>query len=1343
MVSKIEFTPSQQRAIRTTGRSVIVSAAAGSGKTAVLSERCAYLVCDAPPGARCNADELLVLTFTEAAASEMRARIVGAIQQRAADDAGNVRLREQASLVDNAHITTIHAFCLWMIRRWFTEVGIDPSASVLDAGEAELLRRQVLDELFQNLYARAARADEPKLGHVEQFTEDGTPVQPRSEIDSDASLAERFVRLVDDYGLGDDGPIAEFVLRLSAFVTSLPDSDSWLQQAHENATKNPESVVNSLLSELGEEIAVQREHCQSILAQLGDLDPACAFYIELIQDYERQLGEWLNDLNAAVAVDAAEKVDDILKAIAAYDLSARGAPRLPKDTDPKIRADRDFASKSFKSLRENLFIKRLRTQFASLTLNEWLDGVPATTPYVKTLADLTAAFDDALTTRKRDLNVLEFADLETLAHRLLCDAANPEQPSEVARALQRRFAQVLVDEFQDVSPIQQAILHLVSRESDPAADDNLFVVGDVKQSIYRFRLAEPALFVRRLDSFRRGGAGEAIHLQENFRSKPEILDAVNLLFRALMRFGSGDVDYDESAELRPARADVAQAGPRRAVEFHILERTVTAKGNAPDVAHLESDQSELTDDGDDDSERPSAVAEQVLTDLNDPSKWDTIEREAHLIGRTILEWRRANAAVVEGRPPEFRDIAVLLRVARYNADRVSAMLNAMGLPAFAAVGGSLFGALEVRDVLSALSLLDNAQQDIPLASVMRSGVLGFRFNEDDLVALRVGLRRGDFHEAVRHYRTSSADVDLRRRLDSFLTRVEQFRDSVRREPLADVIRRMYDDHGYLAYACGLPNGARRRANLLKLYDLARSFGSFHKQGLHRFLQFIESLDREGQELSSAPPIGEAENVIRIMSVHQAKGLEFPVVFVAGLGTKFNLGDCNGRMIFGRQSHIGLRVVDPDRLIEYASAGHRLVATEIERAARAEEMRILYVAMTRARERLVLVGTGKHDSWDRQQSGARPIEPLTRHAVRSAQNALDWVLPVLSSKTDGSVGSMQGSGDGLPGPRDEPTYRIIVHAGEEIASWRLDVPDNASQRETMRAVGSGAPLPPHEPTAPNDEEVECVKNRIQFTYPHLSVTSVPATAAAGTFKGTFDFLTTAETAVTRFARTDSFAIPASRYAEPDDAGPIATGLLMHRVLQHLDFHATADGRGLNGELDRLVGQGIIKTRERARIDTDALGWFLNTPVAQSIREAGAEFRREFHFIAREPTESVFADATGDERDFVLVRGIVDGLWPVGDGLEIVDYKTDAVSEDDVERHAERYRPQMWLYARAMAGLWGKQTRRATLVYLSPRRLVSLTDPGRDPATTFQIGCASEREANKEVEIDVNLKGDRKA
>lgn len=1280
-MARPDFTSEQRLAMVTVDRSVVVSAAAGSGKTAVLAARCAHLVADAPAAQRCDVDRLLVLTFTDAAAAEMRSRIVESLRERAASHPDDDRLRTQTLLVDGAQISTIHAFCLWICRRWFSELGIDPHAPLLDDEEARVLRREVLDEVFEQLY-------DPQRDPVALLTAEDV-AKPGSGNERD-SLAAAFVQLVDDYGLGKDRDIMRFVQRLHDYAQSLPNPQDWFKEARDAVGGNADATITKLAVALADELQMQIAHVERVQRQVASFSSVVHPYLASISDYLDQLQDWSRGLPNVSQADASRNAtpvlsafDQVCAAIREYEFPKTKPVRLPRDASVELSAVKDRAKSLLDQLRDRLFRKELQKGSAAFTVAEWREGLSRIAPYVDTCIELTNRYAEAYDYRKRRLDVLDFSDLERLALQLLCVNGDEEKPSEIALQLRRRFDHVLVDEFQDINPIQRAIVQLVSREGQPDGAGNLFVVGDVKQSIYRFRLGEPEIFVRRWEQFLLidDGAG-ALTLRKNFRSRPEVIAAVNLVFRQIMRPGRGTIAYDEAAELHPGRPEDAGSMPTP-VELHLIERRVSAE---PD---------------DDDPHAPAAQEERSAA-LDDPTRWNAAEREAYVIGTRIREMMAAQTVRPGGETLSYRHCVVLLRAARGTAEQMVRILNAMDIPAHADAGASLFDAREVRDVLAALHVLDNRRQDIPLAAVLRSGIFGESLDADELVAVRCHDKDASFHECVLDYAQSGADPALRERLAQLLARIDAYRHDIRCRPVAETLWDLWTRHGFYSYVCGLTDGLQRRANLIKLHELAGRFGTFRRQGLHRFLVFLESLQEQERDLPAASPLGPAEDVVRIMTVHQSKGLEFPVVFVAGLGNRFNLGDRNGRMIFERSAHIGLRVVDPQRRVEFPSAAHRLVVAETERRSREEEMRILYVAMTRARDKLVLVGSQAFlDKAAARWTVATDGEGLDAWEIINAISGLEWMAPVMMSGIDPVRLAVE------PGVTGDAKVAVALHSANHIAEWQVAPAPVAASAEALAAVARLAPLPPGVAVSRSDADVEQVMRRIDFTYQALTLTALPSVVGASELKRAWEAPDEEVPIVTPDA--DRLGeVPVRPMPAPDVADAVRRGIIMHRVMQHLDFQQAHDRATVQAEMRRMVDAAIFTPDDQSFIEEGALAWFVQTPLAAAIRTAGSSFRREFPFMTRE-APNWFDPTAGlalDEEDFVLVRGVVDGILPVGNAVEIIDYKTDRVSPAMLPMRVDEYRPQMAAYCRAVERLWKKPVVRQWLVLLTAQQVVEL-------------------------------------
>ncbi len=1362
MMADFTPTPSQQAAIETRGTSILVSAGAGSGKTAVLAERCAHLVADVRPP--CGVDGLLVVTFTEAAAAEMRQRIARALRERIDADPTNRWLQRQIALLDTASISTIHAFCRHVLNRYFAHADVEPHAPIMDAQDAVLLRQETAKQVF------------------DQFAERTGPT------------GEAFLDLLAAYGGGSEQGLIRRVLDVDAFLTSIPNPQAWIEAASQRYDTDTADVLPTtwtrLLHEtLQTELDAQR---QAVVGEIAGLrrHPECVSpAIGCLECYQQALDDWLGQLKGDNDPESLNQV--CIHGIGVFEFPK--TPRITKKIKELPADERDafiHAADIVRNVSTELFKKRLKETYGRFSVADWAAGIVRTGKHVKTFLSLATAVRKVYQRHKRDLGVVDFADLERMTLDLLRDDA-----TGVAARLRDQYEHVLVDEFQDVNAVQAAILRLVSREGESDRPGNLFAVGDVKQSIYRFRLAEPKLFLDRQAGFIRhaartrsttgaaatdgkgagngadgsgctgNGAGVAIDLVENFRSRPAVIDAVNAIFERLMALDLGGIAYDEHARLKaglsedapaatggtgvppvdkscgtgvsPMGQDQDAASPVPPVELHILESVrATGDDHAADDPHA------------------------------DAFDWEQIEREAYVIAHRVKELADA------GTP--YRDIVILLRSMQPRAALLLRTMSRLGIPVFADSSGGFFDSLEILDMLSLLELLDNRQQDIPLAAALRSPIFGRPVSDDDLVEIRTtgDGPRGDvpFHAAVRDYAENGPDEPLRNRLAAMLNRLHNWRRRARQRPLADVLWEIYDESGYLAYVTGLRDGRQRRANLMRLHEYARQFGTFQRQGLHRFLRFVNSLRDAGQDLDAGTVVSPGEDVVRVMTIHRSKGLEFPIVILGELGKRFNLADARGPILFDRRLGLAFEAVDLDRRIAYPTLPHRLVSQAAEAEARAEEMRVLYVALTRAKQRLILVGAGAGDDLqqDRQRFAGHtgPLPVLHR---RTAHSMLDWVSAAIGCQPTDCV-AFGGKADETPaqptpphGGRqrsaDGPLFDVRVYDREQMADWIIDPPQRHGVAERLERCSRMQPLPDVDAAADaavnadadTDADVnadvdtdaqradrlavnqDCgtgvspvnetcgtsvspvnrVARRLTTPYPARSLTKIPAVAAASTIKKRWDAgQDDTDPVASEPGRPRPGIQPASRprFHEPTFLGrsgapdPTSRGTWTHALLEHLDRRRPCDAADLRDQLAAMTTSGIFLPNEAAAICLDDVAWFFQTSIGVALRSTQTRVLREWPFvIGVAPTRYDSAATALDDADIMLVRGIIDCVFDRGNGWEILDYKTDDISADDITARAAEYRGQLDIYAAAVQAVHREEVRHRWLAFLGPRQI----------------------------------------
>jgi ATP-dependent helicase/nuclease subunit A len=1168
-----------------------------------------YAVCDAAEP--CDVHQLLVVTFTEAAAAEMKGRIGRALADRHAASPTERTARQLATL-DRASISTLHAFCARLLRQHFHLLGVDPNFRVLDADEAAMLKREVAVELFAKRY------------------------------DADDESGHAFRGLIDRYGDGDDERLVDEVIGAYESLCSVVDPAGWMTAAEARLSDAAERDLRD--TELGKayeaglrrELAGVLQDCEAagrFVKSLGGFDGYVSHLRDMYQIVKHLIGVLDHHGLDALAEEAAGIVVPKMKPVASS---------VPNKELAKGRVD-----KVNTAIKDGPWRQRL-----AFTAAQWQAGMRDTLPDARTLLSLVEAFTVEYQKAKDDVGGLDFNDLERNALEVLSDG--PDAPSAVARSCHAQYRHVMVDEFQDINQVQDAILCRLSREclGRPNAS-NLFCVGDVKQSIYRFRLADPQQFLDRGKLYAaQPDHGTVIHLRQNFRSRAPLLAVLNAVFAKLMTVATADIDYDASHELvagatfPPATADGFAGAP---VELHVLPTDVTptaGEGDGEDAAELGRSQ-----------------------------------REAVLVGRRVLEIvGRPGMTVVDRdgtvRPARFKDCVVLLRSMRFKADAFATQLRAMGVPVHADSTTGYFDATEVNDILSLLHVLDNGQQDIPLAAVLRSPLANLPAAEDALAQIRLAFRadaRGrsvPFHDAVRRYADEQHD-ELAAKLNDVLDQLRKWRQAARDRPVADLLWAIYDQTGYLAFCGGLPRGEQRQANLVELHDRARQFGQFRRQGLGRFLTFLERLRRES-DLGQASVASDADDVLRVMSIHRSKGLEFPVVFVPDLGKRINTADLNGSILLDRKLGLGLRVVDELRQVRYPSLAWTVVRQALRQQTLAEELRVLYVALTRAKEHLILIGTAKADAPDQwRQRWADHQGPLPAETVLAAVTPLDWLGP-----TAANIG--------------ERFIQVTAHAAEDVAIWAAD---QAAVEPLSPVQAARARLDPIVPPPPVPAAATAVIDRIGQPYPFAPLSQVKAAAA-----------------VTSLAKHAPVTVSTERVLDqprflsagkgPATVAATDRGTATHAVLERLDFATAATAADVVAQVAELAAARRITAAEAAAVDVESIVWLLSTDTGRLLRAAGAGLRREVPVYFAHPPEAL---PTADPMDHVMARGRLDVLVPDGDGWLIVDYKTDRVSGDAIDHRAKEYAEQLKLYRAAIERITGKPVTGTALVFLDPREV----------------------------------------
>lgn len=1215
------WTDAQWQAIHATGSDLLVSAAAGSGKTAVLINRLIGKVTD--PDNPVDVDELLVVTFTNAAAAEMRHRMATALEEAIVENPSSSRLRRQLSLLNKAQISTLHSFCMNVVRQYAYVLDIDPGFRIADTAEAALLRDDVVGRVLEEAYG--SENPEPVYRLADSFTSDR-----------------------------DDQAIEVLIDKLYDYSRVHPKPEDWLRDIPRQYHLAPDADIDSLpfIGPLKEAISHLLEEAASMASEVGR--------IARLPDGPAPLAATAEEDGAVIGT-----LLDIMKggtweeAYHAFSaLKWAKAATIRKDSCDEELAER--AKKKRNDIKK--LVNGLKEAYFVRTPARLLEEMRLMAPMMDTLVGLTIRFGERYTDVKKNRGIVDFSDLEHLALAILSEEQDGRLvPSGIANDFRERFREVLVDEYQDTNRLQETIISLV--KSGENEDGNLFMVGDVKQSIYRFRLAEPMLFLGKYLSFNgeADGTGMKIDLNANFRSRSEVLDATNYVFRQVMGARVGEIDYDEAAALKPG---APYPGEGRAASLTILH-------------------GEEEEDGAEASEQDEELKQPRL--------------EARAIIREIRQLMESGAEVTDPwtgskRPLRYRDIVILMRSMTWSGE-IAEELKLAGIPVYAETSGGYFDAIEVMIMLNTLKVIDNPYQDIPFASVLRAPFIGL--GENELAKIHLAAPDEPFYEALKQYVRNGVSAGIpagtEEKIRRFYVHFEEWRDLARRGSLADLIWQVYLDTHYYEMAGAMPNGKQRQANLRALHDRAIQYERTSFRGLFRFLRFIDRMRRRGDDMGTAKAVGEQDDVVRIMTIHASKGLEFPHVFVAGVGRQFNKMDFNQPYLFDQHFGLAVKAVDPDNRIQYTSLPFLAIREKKELEMRAEEMRVLYVAMTRAKEALHLIGSVKDPEsavmkWQEGQlSGG---ERLPEYIRSRAAGYLDWIGPAVARH------------------RAFAPYGVVPGGNliEDRSSWTIEflAPSDLSAGYGPAAEATEDVHRPEEEQAGHAEEE--VLGRFNASYPHVASVRKRSKQSVSEVKRMW-LLENAEEPDPFMSRSDEIR-PMYMHGRPEfmqertlTAAEIGTA--MHTIMQHIDLSGPQTVRDVQNLITELIRRELITDEEAREVDAAAVARFFGTPLYERIRKS-ADVRRELPF-------TYGLDAGDGDRQ--ILQGIADCLFREKDGWVLLDYKTDRTgmfrSETSLEAAmTERYGVQLSLYARALGEILNIKIKEKLLYLFDGERVLTI-------------------------------------
>jgi len=1259
----VSWTTEQQQVIDLRNRNILVSAAAGSGKTAVLVERIVKIITD--KNHPVDIDHLLIVTFTNAAAAEMRERIGNAIEKALDEQPGNEHLLRQLTLIHNAQITTIDSFCLYVVRNHFHEIDLEPNFRIGDEGELKLLREDVLGRVLEQNY------EEP---------------------------SEAFSDFVEGYASGrTDAALNEMILQLYEFSRSYPWPEKWLDSfvgAYRIETRE-ELDRAEWLAPLTENICFVLKDCEQLLKQalaITQQDDGPDMYEKAVQ----------SDL---------EKYDGLSRLTSFCELSGALSD---------IKYDRLASSRGFegdpdklelvKSLREQAkdVVKKLCRQYFFCSPEMMIEQLERTEPMLEEVVRLTKQFADEFAAAKRRKNLVDFHDVEHFALQILVDEET-EKAKKTAEEFRDTFEEIMIDEYQDSNEVQETLLRSISREE--RGENNIFMVGDVKQSIYRFRLARPELFMKKYDSYSlEESTTQRIDLHKNFRSREEVLTCTNDIFYKIMARSLGNVEYDAEAALYP--------GASYPVSADFIPEILLADSN-----------DELLEDTE-------------LTDKKTLEAKIVAEEIKHLMKTQQVTDKAAGTL----RAAHYSDIVILLRSLSGWADSLVEVLNGNGIPAHTVSSTGYFSTVEVQTVLSMLRLLDNPRQDIPMAAVLRSPMAGL--TDEELAVLRLEDGSVPFHEAVlelaeglyeedgqKEISDSEADrkqgrnadektenhieITAHRKLLKFYKKYKQLRQLVPDTPIHELIEIILRETGYGHYVAAMPAGNRRTANLNMLLEKAAAYEKTSYKGLFHFVRYIDELQKYDVDFGEADMVGENEDVVRIMSIHKSKGLEFPIVIVSGMGKNFNKQDTRSKMVLHPELGIGLDYMDGKKRIKSPTIAKKAIAKQIDLENLGEELRVLYVALTRAKEKLILTGTLKDApeklEFFRQQANLskaadRPLSYLTREG---ASGYLDWILPAVLSY-----------GDKYP-------VRIVEAAELVLDEVENQLEQNEDLTERIEEI-----------EAADTQLVGQLKQRFLQRYPYqvdvlrknkYSVSELKHRAMREKFEAEQEETVPAflEEPVTP---TIPLFIQREESVEQETANRGALrGTAVHRVMECYDFaseksvqeqmEAMEKEEKITADMRTLVKERIVadfvssETGKRMALAQRMGALYREKPFVMGFTEeelenygfgAGAQMIENEVQTENAQQEIVLENVSREnhmhEEDLTLIQGIIDVFWIEDDGIIVLDYKTDRV--DTAQELIDRYATQLKLYADALERVFATRKLKVKEILIYSFRLEKL-------------------------------------
>ena len=1185
-MSEVKWTKEQQKAIVEDRNNVLVAAAAGSGKTAVLVERIINKIINK----NIDIDKILVVTFTNAAASEMRERILEAIYKKIDENPENENLQRQLTLLSKASICTIDSFCLDVVKNNFYEIEISPNFRIADTAELELLKLETIEDLFDEKY-----------------------------VEND----KKFLKLLDTYGtyLSDDN-LKNIVLEVYRFIQSSPFPNDWLEEKTEefNIKYNVEEDFSNtkwgkiIINNIKENVIDCKLRLENILKDLNRF--------EELRKYSNAIQLDINIMDRILNSNTWDELYNILK-----NFNFEKWPTDKKVTLEEKNIEKDKRDKIKKQFNKAVEIINCNSKDANLDILDMYD-------ILKSLKELVFNFEEKFIKNKQEKNIVDFNDIEHYALNILLKKnENGEyKPTQIAEKYKNKFKEIAIDEYQDSNLVQEYILSSISNGK------NMFMVGDIKQSIYKFRQARPELFISKYEIYsveenQLDIPGIKIQLFKNFRSRKNILDTTNTIFYNIMSKELGDINYNENEYLNLGAS------------FEKSENEIVAKNTQVDIIE-NSDKNSVGEDN------------SISIDINE-EPIENIELEAKYVAKKIEEIIASNKEVYDKkigyRPITYKDIVILLRATKDRANVFEKELSKLNIPVFSDTSSEYLDSIEIQTIMSLLKIIDNPMQDIPLVTVLRSFIGSFTDNE--LIKIRVNTNKNQtFYESMKEY---EKEDELQNKINLFFSKIQKWQDEKEYLNLDELIWKIYEDTGYYNYVGLMPSGSLRQANLRSLFEKAKQYEKASFKGLYNFINFIDRLKTSSGDLSSAKLVGENENVIRIMSIHKSKGLEFPLVFLCGSNKQFNMQDLNMPIMLHQDIGIGVNYIDSIKKLEYSTLSKEAIKIVSKNELLSEEMRVLYVALTRAKERLIITGVSKDIEKDiKEKEEILELyneEKINKNILKKYKSYLDWIeLVALKNKENENLKIT------IIDKED------VLCRGKSCACPQDNILDsNTRSFEDLEKIVSNIK---------NKEDEEKIKEMLEWKYDGIEASKIEAKTSVSKIKMNH---------IGKEIETVSLNSPKFLKEEEKITGS-RKGTIIHLCMQKLNPKEEYNLEKIESILKSLVLKNIITINEKEAVNIRKIYNFTKSKIWEELKESTIVEKEKPFYI--NISASKIYDIEIEEN--ILVQGIIDLFYiNKNDELVLVDYKTDYVQNEN--ELIEKYKIQLEIYKTALEEALNKE------------------------------------------------------